>query len=57
MAILYSGPLYVSQLTVLQYGIADRFIYCQLHWQFGIADRLYSEGYNGKFGIGDCFIF
>jgi len=28
VSIWYSGPLYVLQFTLCQFGIADRFMYC-----------------------------
>jgi len=30
VGVWYSGPLYVLQLTVWQFGIADSFMYCSL---------------------------
>jgi hypothetical protein len=39
VAICYSESLYILQLTVLQFGIADRSIYCRSEWQFSIANR------------------
>jgi hypothetical protein len=35
----YSGPLYVLQVTVCLFGIADRSMYCRLRCQFGIVDH------------------
>jgi hypothetical protein len=53
VAVWYRGPHYVFQLTVLQFGIADRFIYCRLQWQFGIADRFIHCRLQCQFGMAD----
>jgi hypothetical protein len=41
---------------VLQFGIADGFIYCRFQRQFGIADRFIYCSLQWQFGIADLFI-
>ena len=56
VAIWYSGQLYFLQLTVWQFGIADRFMQLRF-WQFGIAGMLYFLQFTvWQFGITDRFI-